>query len=86
MWGGNGPANGDVGFDCSGLTSAAYAAAGIALPRTAATQYLAGPHVHPDAALLPGDLLFYGTPGTSTTPCSTSATASPRRGTSTRPR
>jgi cell wall-associated NlpC family hydrolase len=32
-WGGNGPADG--GFDCSGLTRAAYAAAGIAIPRTA---------------------------------------------------
>ena len=30
VWGGNGSGNG--GFDCSGLTTAAYAAAGIALP------------------------------------------------------
>lgn len=60
-WGGNGPANGDAGFDCSGLTQAAYAAAGIALPRTADAQYRTGPHVPTDQSLQPGDLLFYGT-------------------------
>ncbi|WP_410648015.1 C40 family peptidase [Amycolatopsis sp. cmx-4-54] len=59
MWGGNGPQNGDAGFDCSGLTKAAYTAAGISLPRTAHTQYHAGPRV-PDGSLLPGDLVFYG--------------------------
>lgn len=59
VWGGNGPTDG--GFDCSGLTTAAYAAAGIALPRTADTQYRAGPRVPDDAPLLPGDLVFYGT-------------------------
>ncbi|HEX5496352.1 MAG TPA: NlpC/P60 family protein, partial [Mycobacteriales bacterium] len=31
VWGGNGPAHGDAGFDCSGLTTAAYAAADIDL-------------------------------------------------------
>lgn len=61
VWGGNGPLNGDSGFDCSGLTKAAYHAAGISLPRTAHTQYHAGPRV-PDGQLLPGDLVFYGTP------------------------
>lgn len=60
VWGGNGPADG--GFDCSGLTTAAYAAAGITLPRTAHTQYHAGSHVPDGAPLLPGDLVFYGTP------------------------
>lgn len=59
VWGGDGPANGDRGFDCSGLTKAAYAAAGIELPRTAQTQYIAGPRVAPDR-LLPGDLVFFG--------------------------
>jgi cell wall-associated NlpC family hydrolase len=61
-WGGNGPARGDLGFDCSGLTQAAYAAAGLALPRTAQDQYNAGPRLSPSAVLEPGDLLFYGTP------------------------
>lgn len=54
VWGGTGP----NGYDCSGLTGAAYAAAGLRLPRTAAQQYRAGPHV-PLADLRPGDLLFW---------------------------
>lgn len=62
QWGGDGPGAGDTGFDCSGLTAFAYAAAGIALPRTAHTQYVAGPHVPADAPLQPGDLVFYGSP------------------------
>jgi cell wall-associated NlpC family hydrolase len=61
LWGGDGPDHGEAGFDCSGLTTAAYAAAGITLPRTARTQYLAGPHVPEGLPLLPGDLVFYGT-------------------------
>jgi cell wall-associated NlpC family hydrolase len=36
----------------------AYAAAGVALPRTAAQQFAAVPHV-PLAAVQPGDLLFF---------------------------
>lgn len=63
VWGGDGPAAGDTGFDCSGLTTAAYNAAGISLPRTAQTQYNAGPLVPAGERLLPGDLVFYGTPG-----------------------
>jgi cell wall-associated NlpC family hydrolase len=62
VWGGDGPANGDAGFDCSGLTTFAYRAAGITLPRTAHTQYYAGPRVPAGAPLHPGDLVFYGTP------------------------
>ncbi|MFD8497294.1 NlpC/P60 family protein [Amycolatopsis sp. NPDC059657] len=62
VWGGNGPDGGHAGFDCSGLTKAAYAAAGVSLPRTAQTQFNAGPHVPAGQPLLPGDLVFYGTP------------------------
>ncbi|MFD0207030.1 C40 family peptidase [Saccharothrix carnea] len=63
VWGGNGPDGGHTGFDCSGLTKAAYAAAGFTLPRTAQTQYDTGPHIFAGQPLLPGDLVFYGTPG-----------------------
>jgi cell wall-associated NlpC family hydrolase len=64
VWGGNGPDAGHDGFDCSGLTTAAYKAAGITLPRTAHTQFHAGPRVPHDQPLLPGDLVFYGNPNT----------------------
>jgi cell wall-associated NlpC family hydrolase len=57
LWGGEG--NG--GFDCSGLVQAAYAAAGIHLPRTAQTQHDAGPPLAWGAQLQPGDLVFFGT-------------------------
>ena len=60
VWGGNGVEDG--GFDCSGLTTAAYAAAGITLPRTAHAQYHAGPRLPNGQPLQPGDLVFYGTP------------------------
>ena len=53
-WGATGP---DM-FDCSGLTSSAYAAAGVSIPRVSRAQWGAGPHVAV-ANLLPGDLLFY---------------------------
>ncbi|WP_363320489.1 C40 family peptidase [Pseudonocardia sp.] len=59
-WGGDGPAAGETGFDCSGLTRHAYAVAGIALPRTAHAQFYAGPGVPGGAPLQPGDLVFYG--------------------------
>jgi cell wall-associated NlpC family hydrolase len=61
VWGGNGPTNGDAGFDCSGLTTFSYKSAGVPLPRTAHTQYNAGPHVPDGVPLQPGDLVFYGT-------------------------
>ncbi|WP_308015293.1 C40 family peptidase [Pseudonocardia sp. ICBG1293] len=61
VWGGNGPENGDRGFDCSGLTAFAYGKAGVVLPRTAHAQYRRGPRVPGGSPLLPGDLVFYGT-------------------------
>ncbi len=54
VWGATGPA----GYDCSGLTQAAWAAAGVALPRTTYTQIDAGTRV-PRDRLAPGDLVFY---------------------------
>ncbi|MFD9735699.1 NlpC/P60 family protein [Umezawaea sp. NPDC059074] len=63
VWGGNGPDGGHTGFDCSGLTKAAYAAAGITLPRTAQTQFDAHPRLPSGTSLQPGDLVFYGSPG-----------------------
>ncbi|MET8759865.1 bifunctional lytic transglycosylase/C40 family peptidase [Lentzea sp. NPDC004782] len=58
VWGGNG----ESGWDCSGLTTAAYAAAGIKLPRHTQAQYQAGPLVPNGQPLVPGDLVLYGTP------------------------
>ncbi|MEU1984414.1 bifunctional lytic transglycosylase/C40 family peptidase [Nocardia sp. NPDC019395] len=59
VWGGNGPEQ-SGGWDCSGLTQAAYSEAGIAIPRTTYDQVHAGPRISEDQ-LQPGDLLFYGT-------------------------
>jgi cell wall-associated NlpC family hydrolase len=59
LWGGDGSADG--GFDCSGLTQAAYQAANITLPRTAQDQYEAGPIVPAGEPLEVGDLVYYGT-------------------------
>jgi cell wall-associated NlpC family hydrolase len=56
-WGGQTP---DSGFDCSGLVQFAYAHAGLALPRTAQTQYDTGPRLAAGTALQPGDLVFFG--------------------------
>ncbi|MDT7567650.1 MAG: hypothetical protein QOG76_6274 [Pseudonocardiales bacterium] len=57
-WGGNSRADG--GFDCSGLTSAAYASAGVPIPRTAQAQYNAGPRLSADQPIKAGDLVFFG--------------------------
>jgi len=56
VWGATGPDT----FDCSGLTQWSYAHVGVQLPRVAADQWNAGPHV-PLSELEPGDLLFWAT-------------------------
>lgn len=55
-YGGTGPCS--LGFDCSGLVQAAWAAAGISIPRDTYEQVAALPSV-PLSAIQPGDLLFY---------------------------
>ncbi len=55
-WGSESPS----GFDCSGLVQAAYAAAGVELPRVAQDQYDAGPLLPSGEPLQPGDLVFFG--------------------------
>ena len=57
VWGGETPG---VGFDCSGLVQAAYAVAGVSLPRVAQDQYNTTPKLAPGAPLAPGDLVFFG--------------------------
>ncbi|MFI9204795.1 NlpC/P60 family protein [Streptomyces sp. NPDC053048] len=54
VWGATGPS----GFDCSGLTQAAWQAAGVSLPRTTYTQINAG-HRVARGQLAPGDLVFF---------------------------
>jgi cell wall-associated NlpC family hydrolase len=57
VWGGETP---EVGFDCSGLVQAAYAVAGITLPRVAQEQYDTTAKVPAGSPLAPGDLVFFG--------------------------
>lgn len=54
-------ASGPDSYDCSGLTMAAWATAGVALPHSAADQYNYGTHVGLDQ-LQPGDLVFFYQP------------------------
>ncbi|HEV2782935.1 MAG TPA: NlpC/P60 family protein [Actinophytocola sp.] len=52
-------AEGPNSFDCSGLTSYAYAQAGLTIPRSSRQQYTIGKPVA-YGEWQPGDLLFYG--------------------------
>jgi peptidoglycan DL-endopeptidase CwlO len=54
-------AAGPDAYDCSGLTMASWAQAGVALPHSSSAQYSSGPQV-PASALQPGDLVFYYSP------------------------
>lgn len=56
-----GSANPSVGFDCSGLTSWAWAQAGVYLPHSSAAQHSSLPHV-PIGQAQVGDILFFYTP------------------------
>ncbi|MFF3463173.1 NlpC/P60 family protein [Streptomyces sp. NPDC001984] len=54
-------ASGPSSFDCSGLTSWAYAQAGVGIPRTSQAQANAGTRIYNQSDLKVGDLvLFYG--------------------------
>jgi cell wall-associated NlpC family hydrolase len=59
QWGAEGP----DAFDCSGLTWAAWQAAGVTIPRTAAGQLAGLPRVR--GRLQPGDLVIYRSTGPS---------------------
>lgn len=54
VWGASGPSS----YDCSGLTQAAWKAAGVDLPRTTWDQVKVGERVE-TKDLLPGDLVFF---------------------------
>ena len=56
-WGGSGPHS----FDCSGLTSYAWAQAGVTLPRSSGAQYSGTTRIS-RSELRPGDLVFYHQP------------------------
>jgi len=55
-YGATGPCS--VGFDCSGLVMAAWASAGVSIPRDTYEQWAALPHIS-EADIQPGDLLYY---------------------------
>ncbi|WP_336030726.1 C40 family peptidase [Geodermatophilus sp. FMUSA9-8] len=57
VWGASGP----DGFDCSGLTQYAYAAAGISLPHSSKAQSTMGTPVS-RSELLPGDIVYFYSP------------------------
>ncbi len=60
VYGGTGPCH--MGFDCSGLVQAAWASAGVQIPRDTYEQWAALPHI-PVSSIEPGDLLIYNDEG-----------------------
>jgi cell wall-associated NlpC family hydrolase len=56
VYGATGPCN--DGYDCSGLAQAAWAAAGVSIPRTTYDDWASLPHVSM-SSLVPGDLILY---------------------------
>ncbi|MFD3688762.1 NlpC/P60 family protein [Nocardiopsis sp. NPDC058631] len=55
VWGGTGP----NGYDCSGLTQAAWRSGGVDLPRTTFAQAEVGNRINDMSALQPGDIMFF---------------------------
>ncbi len=60
VFGGTGPCQ--QGFDCSGLMQSAWAAAGVAIPRTSEEQWAQLPHI-PESDLQPGDIMVFNGAG-----------------------
>ena len=56
VYGGTGPCS--SGYDCSGLAQAAWAYAGVSIPRDTYEQWAALPHI-PLSQLQPGDLIYF---------------------------
>lgn len=52
-------ASGPNSFDCSGLTSWAYAQAGVSIPRTSESQATIGTKIYSQSGLQIGDLVFF---------------------------
>jgi cell wall-associated NlpC family hydrolase len=52
-------ATGPSSFDCSGLTSYAYAQAGVSIPRTSEAQATIGTRIYSQSDLKVGDLVFF---------------------------
>jgi cell wall-associated NlpC family hydrolase len=64
QWGATGP----DAYDCSGLATMAYRAAGVSIPRTSQEQWQFGTRI-PASAAQPGDLVFFaGADGTPQAP------------------
>jgi cell wall-associated NlpC family hydrolase len=60
VYGGTGPCH--MGYDCSGLAQAAWAAAGVSIPRDSYEQWAGLPHVS-TSSMEPGDLLLFNGEG-----------------------